>query len=370
MINTVTLIGSFPPPYGGIPIYVKHLAQKFADKGVKVEIIDFTGVKKNFRHANIELITVKKTYGKAMVRALAKSESQIFHVHAATYGVDPVLLITAVMARLKRRKFVISIQGGAFLSFMQRPLHRKILRLTALNLADAVISVDPAVFKKLFELLPRKKRKCIHYFSPPVDTDLFNARISGSEVRKKHGVKNNQQVVLFGPHLEPAYAPDQFIEAAALVIKKHPSVMFMLVGEGPQEHELRLLVKKLKLEGHVIFVGSVPHGQMPKYYAACEINCNPCVFGQGYSALEALACERPAIGARVKMQIRIEDNIDGLLFELGNIEDFASKISWLLEHPEIRREMGIRGRNRIVEQHGLKVQAQKHIEIYNEVTSH
>ncbi len=369
MINAVTLIGSFPPPYGGIPIYVKHLAEEFADRGVKVEIIDFTGVKKNYKHKNIELITVNKTYGKAMVRALAKSESQIFHVHAATYGVDPLLLITAVMARLKRRKFVISIHGGAFLQFMRKPLYRKILRLTALNLADEIISVDPVVFKKLFELLPKKKRKRIYYLSSPVDTDLFKAGISGSEVRKKHGVKSNRQVVLFGPHLEPAYAPDQFIEAAAVVVKKHPSVMFMLVGEGPQEHELRLLAKKLRLEDHVIFVGSVPHEQMPKYYAACEINCNPCVFGQGLFTLEALACERPAIGARAKIQIRIQDNIDGLLFELGNIEDFASKISWLLEHPEKRREMGVRGRNRIVEQHGLKVQAQKQIEIYNEITS-
>ena len=217
--------------------------------------------------------------------------------------------------------------------------------------------------------MPERKSNCIRYFSPPVDTDLFKAGISGSEVRKKHGIKEDQQVVLFGPHLEPAYAPGQFIEAAALVTKKHPSVIFMLVGEGPQEHELRLLVKKLKLENHVIFAGSVPHKRMPKYYAACEINCNPCVFGQGYSALEALACEKPAIGARAKMQVRIENNIDGLLFEQGNIEDFASKISWVLEHPEKRREMGIRGRNRIVEQHGLKVQAQKHIEIYNEITS-
>jgi glycosyltransferase involved in cell wall biosynthesis len=145
--------------------------------------------------------------------------------------------------------------------------------------------------------------------------------------------------------------------------------MFMLVGEGSQEHELRLLVKKLMLEKNVIFIGSVPHEQMPKYYAACEINCNPCILGQGYSALEALACEKPVVGARAKMQIRIEDNVDGLLFELGNIEDFASKISWLLEHPEKRREMGRRGRNRVVEQHSLKTQTQKHIEIYNRITS-
>jgi glycosyltransferase involved in cell wall biosynthesis len=311
-----------------------------------------------------------KSYGKNMIRALAKSQSQIFHVHAPTYRVDPLFLIAAVIARLKRRRFVISILGGAFLQLMQRPLYRRIIRLAALNLADGIISVDPAVYKKLFELLPKRKRKMIHYFSPPVDTDLFKAGISGSEVKAKYGVKSNQQLVLFGPHLDPVYAPDQFIEAAALVVKKHPNFMFMLVGEGTKEHELKSLVTKLTLEKNVIFVGPVPHEQMPKYYAACEINCNPCVLGQGYSALEALACEKPVIGARAKMQIRIEDKVDGLLFEPGNIEDFASKISWLLEHPEKRREMGVRGRNRVVEQHSLKTQTQKHIEIYNEITLH
>lgn len=369
MIREITLIGAIPPPYGGISIYMKQIAQKLAEKGFKVEIIDFTGVNKKVRSKNIKLIKVNKSYGRDIFRALLRSNSQIFHVHASTYGVDPLLLTTAIIARLRKREFVITILGGAFLQFMKKPLYRKIFRLIALNRADGIITVDPAVYKRVLEVLPTRKRKTIHYFSPPVNTALFKPEISGDEVRTRYGIKNNQNIVMFGPHLEPIYAPDQFIKAAAVIIKKHANVVFMLVGEGSQDRYLRSLVKKLKLEKHVIFVRSIPHKKMPKYYVACDVHCNPCILGQGYSTLEALACGKPVVGARVKTQIRIKNKVDGLLFEPGNIRDLASKIIWLLEHSQKRKEMGIRGRNRIVKQNSLEIQVRKHIRIYDEIIS-
>ena len=159
MINEITLIGAVPPPYGGISIYIKLLAEKLAKKGFKVEIIDFTGVKKKIQCKNMKLIIVNKAYSPGIFRALLKSHSLIFHVHASTYRVDPLLLFTAIMARLRKREFVITILGGAFLQFMKRPLYRKIFRLIALNLADSIITVDHPVYKKLLETLPPRKRK-------------------------------------------------------------------------------------------------------------------------------------------------------------------------------------------------------------------
>jgi glycosyltransferase involved in cell wall biosynthesis len=273
------------------------------------------------------------------------------------------------MSRLRRRKFVITIHGGAFVKFMNRPLYRRIFRLIALNLADSTIAFDQAIYKKLVEILPPKKRKTAHYFPHPVNTELFNPETNGEEVRAKYGITKDQCLVLFGPHLEPVYIPDQFIEAASIILKKKPNVMFVLVGGGPQEVELRALVKKLKLDKFVIFVSSVPHEKMPEYFAACDVACNPCILGQGILTFEALACGKPVVGASAKTQIRIRDKVDGLLFEPGDVEDLASKIVWLLDHPEKRREMGMLGRSRVVKQNSLEAQVQDHVRIYRGITS-
>jgi len=367
MCLRISLIGGVPPPLGGISIYTKQLAEKLAEYGVHVEIIDITGVKKKFKYRGITLILVKSWHTREFVSALLKSQAEIFHVHVSTYRVDPLLLITALIGRLRKKKFMITILGGGFVPLMERPIHRKFLRLIVLNIADGIITIDELQHKKALEVVSPKRRKTVNFIAPPIDTDRFNPKVDGTTIKKKHNINNDQNLVVFGPHLEVIYAPEQFIKAASKVIEKRPNTTFMLLGDGTLRRKLEQILKEATLEKNVIFCGIVPFKDVSKYYAVCNVYCNPCILGQGISTFEAMACGKPVIGSRAKNQIRIRDKIDGLLFELGDEEDFAEKINWLLEHPEERKRMGANGRKKIEKFHKLEKQAEKHIDIYNKI---
>jgi len=43
------------------------------------------------------------------------------------------------------------------------------------------------------------------------------------------------------------------------------------------------------------------------------------------------------------------------LVSFGNIEAFAEKIIYLMDHPEVAKEMGKRGREKILKEFSLKV---------------
>jgi len=363
----ISLIGVVPPPIGGISIYVKQLAEKLAEKGVNVEIIDIMGVKKELKREHIKLVVVKSWHTKEFVNALLKSQAKILHANVGTYRVDPLLLLMALTSRLRNKKFVITNLGGSFVELMERPIYRKILRIIALNLADGIITLSArAQRRKILEVIPPKKRGKVCSLLLPTDTKKFNPKVDGTIIRKKYNIKDNQNLVIFGPHLERIYAPDYFIKAASIVAKKKPDTIFMLLGDGALCKELEQMVKQMNLEKNVIFCGVIPFDDIHRYYAACDIYCNPCTLGQGISTFEAMACGNPVIGARV-VQVKIRDKTDGLLFKLENTEDFANKIIWLLEHPDERKQMGINGRQRIEKIDSLEEHAQKLVEIYSRI---
>ncbi len=361
----ISLIGGVPPPIGGISIYVRQLAEKLAEKGVNVEIIDITGVKKKFERENPKLVVIRSWHTIKFVKALLKSQSKILHAQVSTYRVDPLLLLMALICRLTDKKFMITNLGGGFVGYMERPIYKKILRIIALNLADGIIAPEKKQCKKILEVIPLKRRRKVNLLNIPVDTEKFNPKVEGRSIRKKYNIKDNQNLVIFGPHLEKIYAPDHFLKAASIVAKKKQNTIFMLLGDGTLRRELEQIEGQMKK--NVIFCGAIPFDDIQKYYAACDIYCNPCILGQGMSTFEAMACGKSVIGAHTKVQIKIRDKTDGLLFELGNVEDFAEKMIWLLENPEERKQLGIRGRQRIQKFYSLEEHARRLIKIYSQI---
>ncbi|MEG1925516.1 MAG: glycosyltransferase [Ruthenibacterium sp.] len=89
---------------------------------------------------------------------------------------------------------------------------------------------------------------------------------------------------------------DLTLQAFAQFRRKHPKAKLLIVGKGSQKGELLQLVHKLKAEGFVRFLGSVPNEEMPQIYAKAHVFVLPSdmeTFGVVYA--EAIACGLPAI---------------------------------------------------------------------------
>ena len=87
--------------------------------------------------------------------------------------------------------------------------------------------------------------------------------------------------------------------------------------------------------------------------------------------VEAMALEKPVIYMRSGPGPEvIEDGVSGLLCDTHDPDDIASKILFLLEHPEIGFKMGRSARQRVVEKFELNKWVDENIRFYQDCISH
>lgn len=294
-------------------------------------------------------------------------EIDLIHAHFAYPGGFAALLAKNMV----KKPLIISIWGydvqsdpkGGYGALSRKYTREMVSK--ALNGADAIIVGDYFHRETVVRLIGKDKARKIFFIPPAIDVSHFNPSVDGSSVRKKYGIAPNQTVVLFARHLRPIYGAEYLIKAASKVVADHPEAVFLMLGVGPLRPSLEELVRQLQLDRNVIFAGYVNRAQMPSYYATSEIFCDPCIFGQGLSSLEALACGKPVVGFKTR-QIKIVDGTNGFLVEPSNVEELADKIMWLIEHSYARRKMGIKGRERVEKKHDPKDRVTEILKIYDE----
>ena len=92
----------------------------------------------------------------------------------------------------------------------------------------------------------------------------------------------------------------------------------------------------------------------------CYENCSMVV-------LEAMAFGKPVVGSRIGgIPEQVEDNRNGLLFEMGNVEQLARKMELLAEDNELRKEMGQAGREKLEREYSLQDHCEGLLDIYSE----
>lgn len=94
-------------------------------------------------------------------------------------------------------------------------------------------------------------------------------------------------------------------------------------------------------------LGWVEPARVAEFYAQSDICVVPSIWEEpfGLVAIEAMAAARPVVAARVGgLQDIVHHGDTGLLFNRGDAGELAQALSQLLDRPEMRTRMGLRGR--------------------------
>ena len=154
---------------------------------------------------------------------------------------------------------------------------------------------------------------------------------------------SNKAVIAVGRYVyEKGF--DRLISAWSYIHKKHPDWRLHIYGDGPKENFLEQIYS-LKLEKSCSLEHAVSN-IVDKYCESSIFALSSRFEGFGLVICEAMACGLPAIAFDCQWGPReiIKDGIDGLLVENGNIHELADKICYLIEHENIRKEMGKQAR--------------------------
>lgn len=135
--------------------------------------------------------------------------------------------------------------------------------------ADAVRVVSREQKRKLVEKLELAPES-VHVV--PIGVSFKSTSKSKDACKAEvHSALPGHKVVLFVGRL---YAPknlDLWIDVAEQVIRQEPGVRFLLAGNGPLYDELLVRVKNARLDQSIIFLGSVPYGNLSEVYGAADL---------------------------------------------------------------------------------------------------
>jgi len=144
--------------------------------------------------------------------------------------------------------------------------------------------------------------------------------------------------------LIPAKGLPHLFEAIAKVREAHPTIRFLLYGDGPprQRAEIRASAERCGLETDRVFAGTYEREALPAIMAAADIFVlSSLTEGFPLAVVEAMACGRPIVATAVGgIPDLLQDGVTGILCPPGDAASLARALCRLIELPEERVRLG------------------------------
>ncbi|MBF0527693.1 MAG: glycosyltransferase family 4 protein [Deltaproteobacteria bacterium] len=240
----------------------------------------------------------------------------------------------------------------------------KLARLVIVGKADAVISPDPVVQEYVRLRHDIKHSPLIPYginVDEPNPDDI-------KEIRNKHSL-NHSPVILSLGHVHPLRDRIDLIQAMPTVLKKYPACRLIIVGEIYTQKPVEL-VADLNLRENVTFAGSIPHAQIPAYFAVSDMEIhtfNGSYPGPGIASMEAMAFGLPVIITEIDSHFDFHhfqnwENV--VMLPANRPEEMARTIIRLLDDDTLRNKIGFNAKQMIAENYSWNAVCSAHEELY------
>ena len=232
------------------------------------------------------------------------------------------------------------------------------------NRATKVFTVSEA-FRKAIMGFSEKKKEDIIVVHEGADIEVFKPREKDKEIMIRYNLKD-KIVITFVGGIEKHDNLDMVVEAAKSLCEVHKNVKFLIVGDGKYLPNVKELVKNNNLEEFFVFTGWIPFRIINTYLSVSDIailvysNTMITRYVGTTKLYEYLACGIPVVSHDLLGTREILGNSEyGLLFTCDDKEMFTEKLKKLIEDPELRKDLGKKSREIVVEKYNVLKQAKK-----------
>ena len=146
---------------------------------------------------------------------------------------------------------------------------------------------------------------------------------------------------------------DLLMESVQHIIRQRDDVQFAIVGSGTAVEEIKALVQQLEVSEYVDFYGRVSDEKLVDVLNTCDVCVNPDRptemnnLSTMNKIMEYMALKKPIVQYDLK-EGRASALEASLYAEHNDTQDFADKISWLLDHEEEAQRMAEFGYDRVI----------------------
>lgn len=328
---------------GGVETFLFRLSRWLQDRGCHVDILTTEGDGPWFPLIQEKGLHARRVNPSVLggcihilkiARELRRGDYDVVFMNHARYA-------QAALGMLPDRVAVVPIVHNDFQS---------VYRVAGANANawNVAVCVSPGVLERFRTTVPNRPSVCI--------TNGVDLPESGRpERRKQHDeirlafvgrLSHAQKGVLMLPQIVRR-CQDQGANAQLLV-----------VGTGPDEARLRTDIREAHLGGSVTLLGELQPKAIYNVLLESDLFLFPSIFeGLPVALLEAMACGCVPVASRLEgiTDIVIDDEVDGCLANVGDVDGFASAITALAANTQRRREMAAAARAKIAASFSVEI---------------
>ena len=343
------------PTYGGSGVVATELGIELAARGHQIHFITssqpfrLTGREANIHFHEVSVSTYPlfeyPPYDLALATRMAEVADfyslDLLHVHyAIPHSVSALLASQMLAARGRRLPFITTLHGTDITLVGLDPSYLPITRF-GIEQSHGVTAISGHLrdrTREAFEITSeieviRNFVNCDVYVRKP---DLVTAMRPSFADSKEH-------LFVHLSNFRPVKRVQDVIEVFARVSRALPARL-MLIGDGPDRSLAEQLALRHNVQGRIHFLGK--QDNVNELLPLADLMIMPSQMESfGLAALEAMACGVPAIATRVGgVPELIDDQINGLLFDVGDIESMAAAAISLLNDSSRLKALSIAAR--------------------------
>lgn len=228
-------------------------------------------------------------------------------------------------------------EWGSLFRKISMKIYLKLFYSKVLKGSDAIIVSSNEYLLDDTMLFPYKNK--IDIVPKGLDFNFFSScnNLPIENVPCINEIKKYNKIILYVGNLAESKGVHILIKAFEMIKNEHPDLLLLIAGKGPMQKKLQSIVKDLKLNDRVLFVGYLDKISLKKLYHIADLFVLPSM-SEGFPRviLEALASGTPCLVSDIGANKgALRNGQVGFMAKCFDIKDFADKINYFFGHDDI-----------------------------------
>jgi glycosyltransferase involved in cell wall biosynthesis len=291
-----------------------------------------------------------------IIALIRRERPALFHTHTTKAGI-----LGRVAGGITRARTIHTPHGHLFYGYFgtwKERLYVFLERLAA-RFCERIITISEDERGEYLDRGIGNEKKVVTIYN---GIDIHRFPGDGKKVRTELRIAQEIPLVGFVGRLDQVKGPHLFVEAAKRIGNILPQAHFIMTGDGPMKEELAKMAQgslRLHFVGHRDDIGDV--------IAALDLLIIPSLNdGFNLAAVEAMASSIPVVATAVGGLPEVVGG-GGILVKPEDTTGLAQEAIQLIKSPDLRKNIGEKGRRRVESLFNWDVCLQRTIDIYHQV---
>lgn len=331
------------PTFGGSGVVATELGKALAERGHRIHFITYSQpVRLDFFSENISYheVTIAKyplfdyiPYETALASKLvdvARFEGlDVLHVHYAIPHASVAYMAKQILAAHGIVLPIVTTLHGTDITLVGKDSSYEPVVTFAINQSDGVTAVSESLKKDTYANF--KIEKEIAVIPNFIDLERFSKK--AKDHFRKAVAPNGERLVVHTSNFRKVKRVQDVVHVFSKIRKEIPSKL-LLIGDGPERHNIEQLCRELDLCDDVRFLGK--QDMIEEILSICDLFIMPSETESfGLAALEAMACQVPVISSNAGGIPELNINgVTGYMSNVGDVDDMAKNALTILRTDE------------------------------------